>query len=145
MNYILNELEMTVPEPMQDRSVNVLIFGNKQPPELNLVISRDFLPDGEKFDYIVKKQLDVISAAQEDFKQVTPEKQRDLKKADGSLVQAKETTVSYKAKGNRFFQRHLYIPLGGKKIMIMVATTTGTWEAKDEASWERIVGSVKLK
>ncbi len=145
MNYLLNELELTLPEVVQDRSVNVLLFGTKQPPDFNLVISRDFLPKGEKFEYIVKKQLDVISAAQEDFKQIAPERERKLTKQDGSLVIARETAVSYKAKGTKFHQRHLYVPLGGPKILIMVGTVTSAWESKDDKTWEGLVSTIRLK
>jgi hypothetical protein len=145
MIYTLHDLELAVPEPMQDRTVNVLLFGTKQPPDFNLVISRDFLPNGEKFEYIVKKQLDTISAAQEDFKQTSPEKKRALQKQDGTPIEATETSVSYKSKGHKFFQRHLYIPLGGKKIMIIVATVTGSWESKDEVTWNHIANSIRCK
>jgi hypothetical protein len=145
MIYTLNDLELAVPEPLQDRTVNVLIFGTKQPPEFNLVISRDFLPNGEKFEYIVKKQLNTISAAQEDFKQTEPEKKRELLKQDGTKVVGSETAISYKAKGHKFFQRHVYIPLGGKKIMIIVGTVLGSWESKDEVTWNHIINSIRLK
>lgn len=145
MNYLLNELELTLPEVVQDRSVNVLLFGTKQPPDFNLVISRDFLPKGERFEYIIKKQLDVISAAQEDFKQTAPERERKLARQDGSHVAAKETAVSYKAKGTKFLQRHLYIPLGGPKIMIMVGTVTSAWESRDDKTWEDLVNGIRLK
>jgi hypothetical protein len=145
MIYTLHDLQLAVPEPLQDRTVNVLLFGTKQPPEFNLVISRDFLPNGEKFEFIVKKQLDAISAAQEDFKQTAPEKARELQKLDGSQVDASETAVSYKSKGHKFFQRHLYIPLGGKKIMIIVGTVLGSWESKDETMWNHIVNSIRIK
>jgi hypothetical protein len=145
MIYTLNDLELAVPEPLQDRTVNVLLFGTKQPPEFNLVISRDFLPNGEKFEYIVKKQLDTISAAQEDFKQTSPEKKRELQKQDGSKVEATETAVSYKNKGHKYIQRHVYIPLGGKKIMIIVGTVVSSWENKDETTWNHIINSIRLK
>jgi hypothetical protein len=145
MIYTLNDAELAVPEPLQDRTVNVLLFGTKQPPEFNLVISREFLPNGEKFEYVVKKQIDAISAAQEDFKQTAPERKRELLKQDGSKVEGSETAVSYKTKGHKFFQRHLYIPLGGKKIMIIAGTVLGSWEPKDETTWNHIVNSIRLK
>ena len=145
MNYELNELTLTLPEPVQDRSVNVLLFGAKQPPEFNLVISRDFLPKGEKFEYIVKKQLDTIAAAQENFKQIMPERERILPRKDGGDVAAKETAVSYKNKGATFFQRHLYVPLGGAKVLIMVGTVVTSWEAKDEQTWENLIKNIVLK
>jgi hypothetical protein len=145
MNYQLNELELRLPEVIQDRTVNVLLFGTKQPPDFNLVISRDYLPKGETFDYIVKKQLDVISAAQEDFKQTAPQRERTVMKQDGNKVVAKETAVSYKAKGTKFLQRHLYIPLSGPKFMVMVGTVTSAWESKDDKTWEDLVSSIRLK
>jgi hypothetical protein len=145
MIYHTNELQLAVPEPMQDRSVNVLLFGNKQPAELNLVISRDVLPPNEKFEYIVKKQLDVISSAQKDFKQTAPEKKREVLDEGGNVREARETAVSYKNQGHRFFQRHLYISLDAKKIMILVATAVGEWSAQDEITWGHITNSIRLK
>jgi hypothetical protein len=145
MIYTLNDLELAVPEPLQDRTVNVLLFGTKQPPEFNLVISREFLPSGEKLAFVVKKQLDTISAAQEDFKQTAAEKKREVEKQDGSKLVATETAVSYKTKGHKVFQRHLYVQLDGKKIVIIAGATLGSWEAKDETTWNHIVNSVRIK
>jgi hypothetical protein len=145
MNYELNELTLTLPETIQDRSVNVLLFGTKQPPEFNLVISRDFLPKGEQFQYIVKKQIDLIASAQENFKQTAPERSRTLPTKDGGKVDAKETAISYKHKGATIFQRHLYVPLGGPKILIFAGTAMNTWNAKDEQTWESIIKSLVLK
>jgi hypothetical protein len=145
MIYTLNEMDMALPEPMQDRSVNVLLFGTKQPPEFNLVISRDYLPNGEKFEYIVKKQMDTISSTQEAFKQTAPEKKRGLEKHDGTKIEASETAISYKNKGYKYFQRHLYVPLGGRKILIIVGTVMGAWESADETTWNLILNSIRIK
>lgn len=145
MEYQMNELHMTLPEVVQDRSVNVLLFGTKQPPGFNLVISREFLPKGEKFGYIVKKQLDVIAAAQDDFKQIGPERERIVIKEDGTQIAAPETSISYKSKGTKFVQRHLYIPLGGPRILIIVGTVTSAWESRDDATWDKVVNSIRLK
>jgi hypothetical protein len=145
MNYLLNEMELTLPDVIQDRSVNVLLFGTKQPPDFNLVISRDSLPKGEKLEFIVKKQIDVISSAQKDFQQTAPERERKVSKENGDKVAARETAVSYKTQGTKFLQRHLYIPLGGPKIMIIVATVTSAWESKDDATWDNLVNSIRLK
>jgi hypothetical protein len=47
MDYLLNEMTLKLPEVIQDRTVNVLLFGNANPPDFKLVISRDFLPKGK--------------------------------------------------------------------------------------------------
>ena len=54
MKYVTQELELNLPEPFQDRSVNALLLGGKQPPDFNLVISRDIIPRGENLDSVVK-------------------------------------------------------------------------------------------
>jgi|APMI01.1.fsa_nt_gi hypothetical protein len=145
MQYQMNELHLTLPEVVQDRSVNVLLFGTKQPPDFNLVISREFLPKGEKFEYIVKKQLDVIAGSQKDFKLIGPERERTVAKEDGSTVGARETTVTYKSNGTKFVQRHLYIPLGGPRILILTGTVTSAWESPDDAMWDKLANSIRLK
>ncbi len=145
MQYQTNELNLTLPEVVQDRSVNVLLFGTKQPPDFNLVISREFLPKGEKFDYIVKKQLDVIAGSQKDFKLIGPERERTIAREDGSTVAARESTVTYKSNGTKFVQRHLYIPLDGQRILILTGTVTSAWESPDDARWDKLANSIRLK
>jgi hypothetical protein len=144
MDYQLNEMTLKLPDAIEDRSVNVLLFGTKRPPDFNLVISRDFLPKGEKLDFIVKKQLDMISAAQKEFKRLGPVREREIIKRDASQVTAKETMVSYKDQGVKYFQRHLYIPMQGVKIMILVATVTSAWEKQDDATWDSVINSIRL-
>jgi hypothetical protein len=144
MDYLLNEMTLKLPEVIQDRTVNVLLFGNANPPDFNLVISRDFLPKGEQLDFIVKKQLDVISASQKNFKRLGQIRERNLLKRDGNQVVTKETMVSYKDQGIKYFQRHLYIPMDSVKIMIMVATVTGAWEKQDDATWDGLLESIRL-
>jgi hypothetical protein len=135
---------MKIPEVVDDRSVNVLLFGHKKPPDFNLVISRDSLPKGERLDFIVKKQLDVISSSQKSFKQTAPVRERHISKQDGSRIVAKETSVSYKNQGTKYLQRHLYIPLDGLKIMIFAATVTSAWETRDETTWDNLINSIQL-
>ncbi|MEJ2455380.1 MAG: DcrB-related protein [Candidatus Thiodiazotropha sp.] len=144
MDYLLSEMTLKLPDVIEDRSVNVLLFGTKRPPDFNLVISRDYLPKGEKLDFIVKKQLDVISAAQKNFKQLGPVRERQVRKRDGSQVTAKESAVSYKDQGVKYFQRHLYIPQVGVKILIIVATVVNVWEKQDEATWDSVINSIRL-
>ena len=144
MDYRLNEMVLKIPEVVDDRSVNVLLFGNKKPPDFNLVISRDSLPRGEKLDFIVKKQLGVISASQKAFKQTAPVRERHVSKLDGSRIVAKKTSVSYKNQGTKYLQRHLYIPLEDLKIMIFAATVTSAWETHDETTWDNLIDSIRL-
>ena len=84
MKYVTQELELNLPEPFQDRSVNALLLGGKQPPDFNLVISRDIIPRGENLDSVVKKQIKTISSTQENFKETQPGMRRTLAHLDGA-------------------------------------------------------------
>ena len=145
MKYVTQELEVNLPEPFQDRSVNALLLGSKQPPEFNLVISRDFVPRGELLEKIVSKQIQTISSAQESFKQTEPNVKRVLKRQEGCEVDAIEIAIRYKSKGTVFYQRHLYALLSERNLLIVVGTTAGLWESKDDATWKGIVESLRLK
>ncbi|SCX59155.1 DcrB-related protein [Variovorax sp. EL159] len=145
MKYVTQELELNLPEPFQDRSVNALLLGSKQPPDFNLVISRDVIPQGAVLDEIVRKQMKSIASAQENFKELQPATRRMVSKVDASQVEAIEIAVRYKNKGNVVFQRHLYMSAGGRKILIIVGTTVGLWEAKDDATWSQLIDSVRLQ
>lgn len=145
MKYVTQELEINLPEPFQDRSVNALLLGSKQPPDFNLVISRDLIPQGAALDDIVKKQMQSIASAQENFKELHPASRRMVARIDGTQVEAIEIGVRYKNKGTVVFQRHLYMSLGGRRILIIVGTTVGLWEAKDDATWSKLIGSVQLQ
>ncbi len=145
MKYVIQELELNVPEPFQDRSVNALLLGAKQPPDFNLVISRDIVPTGESLEHTVKKQIQVISSSQESFKETHPSAKRTVAREDGGQTEGIELAIRYKTKGTVFYQRHLYASLGGRKILIIVGTAVGLWEAKDEATWNGLIDSLRLK
>ena len=96
MKYVTQELELNLPEPFQDRSVNALLLGGKQPPDFNLVISRDIIPRGENLDSVVKKQIKTISSTQENFKETQPGVRRTLLHSDGTQINAIELGIRYK-------------------------------------------------
>lgn len=145
MKYVTQELELNVPEPFQDRSVNALLLGSKQPPDFNLVISRDIVPQGQSLEHTVKKQLQVIASSQESFKETRPSSKRTVLRQDGNQTEGIELAIRYKTKGSVFYQHHLYVSLGGRKILILVATTVGLWEAKDDTTWAGLIETLRLK
>lgn len=145
MKYVTQELELNLPEPFQDRSVNALLLGGKQPPDFNLVISRDIIPRGENLDSVVKKQIKTISSTQENFKETQPGMRRTLAHLDGAQINAIELGIRYKSQGNVYYQRHLYALLDERKLLILVGTTVGLWEHKDDVTWQGIIASLRLK
>lgn len=145
MLYTAQEYELTIPEPFQDRTLNVLMFGAKMPPEFNLVVSRDVIPKGHDLDYVIDRQIKTISGTQEKFKLTKDPEKKKLKKSDGQEVDAVEMGMRYKNKGNMVYQRHLFIHLVADKMLILVATTPGVWDSQEEQTWSKLIATLKLK
>lgn len=145
MNYIAQEFELIVPEPFQDRTLNVLMFGSKMPPEFNLVVSRDVIPKGHDLDYVIDRQIKTISGSQEKFKMIREPEKKKFKRLEGMEVEAVEMGMRYKNKGNIIYQRHLFINTVSDKILIFVATAPGAWDKQEEQAWGGLVAALKLK
>ncbi|WP_174280186.1 DcrB-related protein [Sphingomonas bacterium] len=57
MQYRINEGALTLADPWQDQSINVLLPGRASTPGVNMVIARDTLPLGMAFaDYVAQQR-----------------------------------------------------------------------------------------
>ncbi len=144
MKYSTQELDIDLPQPFRDQTVNALLLGDGTLPTFNLVISRDVLPKHETLAGVVKKQIQVISN-QESFKEMEPQKKRLLKVADGPELNALEIFVRFKNGGNVIYQKHVYASLDAKRLMIFVGTSRGLWEDKETIRWDQLMNSVVMK
>jgi len=144
MKYETQELEINLPQPFRDQTVNALLFGQGSLPSFNLVISRDMLPKNETLAGVVKKQIQVISN-QDKFKEMAPQKHRKLSRKNMSELDAIEIFVRFKSGGAIAFQKHVYALLDDKHLLIFVGTSQGLWEDKEEAVWNDLMKSVVLK
>jgi hypothetical protein len=76
---------------------------------------------------------------------MAPQKPRKLAKKNGSGLDALEIFVRFKAGGNIVFQKHVYVLLDDKHLLIFVGTARGLWEDQDTLAWDKLMGSVALK
>ena len=144
MKYSTQEIDIDLPQPFRDQTVNALLLGDGTLPSFNLVISRDVLPKHETLAGVVKKQIQVISN-QENFKEMEPQRKRQIKVADRPELEALEIFVRFKNGGNVIFQKHLYVLLDEKRLMIFVGTSRGLWEDKETIRRNKLMDSVVVK
>lgn len=145
MIYVAQEFELTVPESFQDRTLNVLMFGAKLPPEFNLVVSRDVIPKGHDLGYVVDRQIKTISGSQEKFKMTKEPEKKKFMQGASQEVDGIEMGMRYKNKGNIIYQRHLFINIVAHKLLIFVATAPSVWDAQEERTWVDIISDLKIK
>ncbi|MPN09400.1 hypothetical protein SDC9_156690 [bioreactor metagenome] len=144
MKYSAQEFEIDLPQPFRDQTVNALLLGDGSLPSFNLVVSRDVLPKNETLASVVKKQLQVI-AGQDKFKEMEPQKPRQVPLAGGGELSGIEIFVRFKNGGNIIYQKHLYVLPDEKRILIFVGTSRGLWEDKENLQWNNLMSSVSLK
>jgi hypothetical protein len=151
MNYSANtkyqaqDFELSIPSAFQDRSVNVFLLGKKQSTDFNLVASRDILPANMTLDAVIKKQLDSIASAQKNFSITQPTRALLLNNSEVSVVGSFEVEIQFKNQVTMVYQRHAFIELDAKKLLLFVATVTQKWSKEDNEIWIQLMQNLKLR
>jgi hypothetical protein len=143
--YHAQDFEITIPSAYQDRSVNVFLLGTKQPPDFNLVVSRDTLPSNLNINELVKKQLDSIASAQKKFEITNSKKDLKLNGNEVVVIASVEVGIKFLNQANIVYQRHAYIELESNKILMLVGTVMHKWKAEDDDTWNNVLQSLKLR
>jgi hypothetical protein len=151
MNYSANtkyqaqDFELSIPSAFQDRSVNVFLLGKKQATDFNLVASRDILPANMTLDVVIKKQLDSIASAQKNFSITQPTRELLLNNSQITVAGSFEVEIQFKNQATMVYQRHAFIELDAKKLLLFVATVTQKWNEEDNGIWVRLMQNLKLR
>lgn len=140
MQYQINEGSFSVPDGIQDNSINLLLAGQSG-LGFNVVVTRARLEPGEKFEQLVNRQLQMLG---QQFS-MTEVSDRSVQKdpASGEL-RAIEYAVQFKQDGVMVYQRQVGYLLGSTgNVVVMTAAAQAPLSDTQLAQWRAVHSSFK--
>ncbi|CAN7171734.1 DUF1795 domain-containing protein [Acidovorax sp. LjRoot129] len=140
MQYQINEGFFSVPDGMQDNSINLLLAGQSG-LGFNVVVTRARLEPGETFEQLVNRQLQMLGQ-QFSMTEITD---RSVQKdpVSGEL-RAIEYAVQFKQDGVMVYQRQVGYLLGSTgNVVVMTAAAQAPLTDAQQTQWRAIRSSFK--
>lgn len=140
MQYQINEGSFSVPDGMQDNSIN-LLMADQSGLGFNVVVTRSRLEAGETFEQLVDRQLQMLG---QQFSKTEISDRRGQKDPLSGELMAVEYAVQFKQDGVMVYQRQIGYLLGNTgKVVVMTAAAQAPLTDVQLAQWRAIHSSFK--
>ncbi|CAN7169635.1 DcrB-related protein [Acidovorax sp. Leaf78] len=140
MQYQINEGSFSVPDGMQDNSINVLLAGHSG-LGFSVVVTRSRLEPGETFEQLVNRQLQLLG---QQFSMAEFTDRSDHKDPASGQLRAIEYAVQFKQDGVMVYQRQVGYLLGNTgNVVVMTAAAQAPLSDAQLTQWRAIRASFK--
>ncbi|CAN7450805.1 DcrB-related protein [Acidovorax sp. LjRoot117] len=140
MQYQINEGSFSVPDGMQDNSINVLLAGHSG-LGFSVVVTRSRLEPGETFEQLVNRQLQLLG---QQFSMAEFTDRSEHKDSASGQLRAIEYAVQFKQDGVMVYQRQVGYLLGNTgNVVVMTAAAQAPLSDAQLTQWRAIRASFK--
>lgn len=139
MNYLLPEGELTLPNTVRDRTVNMFTLGDSLPAPLSITVSRDDLLPDETFDAYIKRQIKLLSSNLKNY---------HLKSQEDAVLGTSEHSIKgvqlnahYMNGYKPIYQRQAAFLIAPERALIFTTTSQTQLSEQQNADWQAMLAS----
>ena len=134
----LDEAWLRIPSDWRDNSIQILAQAEGSSAVFSFVVNRDEPAQGESLLDFTERQLALLASSLANF-ELGARRQRAV---DG--VVALEAEYRWRAEQGPMFQRQLYVPCGGR-VLVLTATAAEPFDAARQAELDELFSSLRFR
>lgn len=139
MHYPLLEGTLTLPDHIQDRTVNMFTLTDSLPAPLSITVSRDNLLPDEHFDAYIKRQIKLLSSKLKGY-QLKSQQEATLGEGDAAIT-GTQLNAHYMNNRQPIYQRQAAFLVEKTRALIFTTTSQTLFSAQQDDAWQAMLTS----
>jgi hypothetical protein len=138
MDYQLQEGSITLPEGVQDRTVNMFVVGNSVPAPLNITVGRDNMLPAEDLNAYISRQIKLITSKLRGYT-LLGKKAAEL--STGQTFAGIQVDAYYMNDGRPVYQRQAAFEIQPGRILVFSTTSQADFSTVQDENWLKLLTS----
>jgi hypothetical protein len=138
MDYQMQEGRLTLPDTLQDRTVNMFVLGATIPAPLSVTISRDSSLQDEAINDYMKRQIKLLTSKLRGYSVLET---KLVMLSTSRPVQGVQMEACSQVDGRPIFQRQAAFIIAPQRVLVFAASAQRDFTAEQASLWDEMLAS----